>query len=156
MDLHKAFRNAAEQLAGSQYGTLHKEHGISQVDWDLLTQNEDWTPQQARQIRASLAATVEVALTIAGMPPIPLPVQYVAATIAVVVAPCNRLVAATKAPDTFDAFAASGLNGMSEVQTATREQMLALVMAYSGGFGGEPMPRVDSEVVELVKKESKK
>jgi len=141
----------AEALASRQYGSIHREHGIMDADWRLLTQETNWTPSEARKIRSLLASVVEVCMTIAGMPPVPLPAQYVAATIAIVVAPANRMVAAMKAPDTFDAFSASGLNQEMEVKTTEREQMMALVMAYSGGFGGEPMPRLDEEIVELVK-----
>lgn len=87
MDLHKSFRLDAERLAGSQYGSLHKEFGISEVDWKLVTQEEHWTMEQMRASRAIIASVVEVALTVAGMPPVPLPAQYVAAVIAIVVAP---------------------------------------------------------------------
>lgn len=156
MDLHKSFRQGAERLASSQYGSLHKEFGISEVDWKLVTQEEHWTMEQMRASRAVIASVVEVALTVCGMPPVPLPAQYVAAVIAIVVAPANRMVAAMKAPDTFDAFAASGLQETVEVKPATREQMMALVVAYSGGFGGEPMPRLNSEVVELTRKANEK
>lgn len=156
MDLHKSFRLGAERLASGQYGTLHREFGISETDWRLLTQEENWTHEQARATRAIIASVVEVCMTVCGMPAVPLPAQYVAAVIAIVVAPNNRLIAATKAPDTFDAVAASGLMETVEIRPASREQMIALVMAYSGGFGGEPMPRVNSEVVELTKKANEK
>ena len=156
MDLHKSFRMGAERLASAQYGEMHKEYGISEVDWALVTQEEHWTHEQMRQSRSVIASIVEVALTVVGMPPVPLPAQYVAAVIAIVVAPANRLVAAMKAPDTFDAFAASGLQETIEVKPATREQMMSLVIAYSGGFGGEPMPRVQGEVVEMTRKANEK
>ncbi len=156
MDIHSAFRAGAEKLASSAFGDIHREFGIAQNEWELLTQEEFWTPQQQRQVRSLIASTVEVSLTIAGMPPTPLPVQYVAAVIAIVVAPANQIVAAMKAPDTFDAYDASGLNGAPTDNAASKQQLLGLVMAYAGGFGGEPMPRVDLEVVEIVKMENKK
>ena len=108
MDIHRACQQGAQILAAadSKYTTLHKGHGIEENHWDLLTQKEYWSPDQARQIRSILASIVEVAMTIAGMPSIPMPGQYVAAVIAEVVAPPNRMLACTKAPDTFDAIEA--------------------------------------------------
>lgn len=159
MDLHSAFRRGAETLVRGNhaYQAIHREHGISKVDWELLTQNEHWTPDQARSIRSILANCIEVCMTICGMPPVPLPAQYAAAVIAIVVSPANRMVAAMKCPDTFDALQASGLQGTVQIEKAPPEQMIALVTAYSGGFGGEgAMQRLDSEIVEIVKKEGKK
>lgn len=156
MSVHRAFRIGAEALAAAnEYQELHRSYGLLQADWDLLTQERHWLPEEARRIRSILANVVEVSMTIAGMPAVPLPGQYVAAVIAIVVAPANRLVAATRVPDTFDAVAASGLMQAFEVRPMRPEQMMALVMAYSGGFGDEPMPRLGDEVVEHMKKESK-
>lgn len=140
MDLHSAFKYGARKLAKDNcaYSELHKGHGIQEDHWRLLTSTEYWTQQEARQIRAILANAIEVSMTIAGMPAIPLPGQYVAAFIVEVVAPCNRYLAAIMAPDTFDAVDASGLLSTHEVKTMPREQMLALVLAYSGGYDGEP------------------
>jgi hypothetical protein len=157
-DLHKSFRMGAQQLVhGSMaYTELHRGHGIMQTDWELLTQEEPWTPEEARQIRSILASTVEICMTISGLPPVPLPGQYVAAVIAVLVSPANRFLAATKVPDTFDAVAASGLEGKVEVEPMKREQMFGLIMAYSGEYGGEPMPRLNVEVNEARKEANKK
>lgn len=156
MDLHSAFRRGAEVLA-REYCDIHKTYGLTQTDWDLLTQKEHWTPDQARQTRNVLAGVVETALTIAGMPAIPLPGQYVAAVIATVVAPANRFVACTKAPDTFDAHAASGILEQFEIKPMRVEQLMALVMAYSGGYAGEPQRSIlKPEVVEIVKEGNKK
>ena len=95
-------------------------------------------------------------MTIAGMPAVPLPGQYAAAVIAECVSPANRLVACMKVPDTFDAVSASGVHDTFEVRPMRPEQMMALVLAYSGGFGGEPnADRLPGEVVEVVKKEAK-
>lgn len=158
MEIHRAFRNGAETLAGAacKYTNLHKGHGIEPAYWDLLTSPEPWTPDQARQIRSVLASVVEVCMTISGMPAIPLPGQYVAAVIAIVVKPINRLVACTKAPDTFDADAASGILGTHEVKDMPVQQLMALVIAYSGGFPGEPpahrLPKALKPEIEEVNK----
>jgi hypothetical protein len=140
MRLHDAFKVGAKQLAFNQrqYSELHKAHGIEPGQWELLTQEEYWTPDQARQIRSILANVIEVSMTIAGMPAVPLPGQYAAAVIAEVVAPANRMLACLKTPDTFDAFDASGLMQSFEVRDMPKEQMMALVLAYSGDYRGEP------------------
>jgi len=158
LDVHMIFRRGAEELArGQSYGSVHRSHGLLEADWDLLTQDEHWTPEQARRCRSVLASVCEVALTIAGMPAVPLPGQYVAAVIAIVVGPANRLVACMKVPETFDAVAASGLHTEFEIRPMKPEQMIALVLAYSGGMGGEPpMHRLNAEVVEIIKKEVSK
>lgn len=159
MDIHKAFRRGAELLAADfcKYTELHKGHGIDPFHWKVLTQAEYWSPEQARGMRSVLANVLEVSMTIAGMPAIPLPGQYTAALIATVVSPANRLVACTKAPDTFDAVSASGLMGEVVVKPMKVEQMISLVMAYSGGVGSEPenekLPRAVSEIAS---KHSKK
>jgi len=157
-DIHAAFRRGSMSLAeGLGYGALHREMGLLEPDWKLLTQDEHWTPHQSRQVRSILASVIEAALTIAGMPATPLPGQYAAAVIAIVVAPANRLVACSKVPETFDAVAASGLQSEFEVRPMSVAQMTSLVIAYSGGLGGEPMAqRLDPSVVEFMKKESKK
>jgi hypothetical protein len=157
-DLHKSFMLGAGQLVQgtTKYRELHRAHGIMEKDWDLLTKEEPWTPEEVRQIRSVLASIIEVCMTIAGLPAVPLPGQYAAAVIAVIVAPANRFLAAQKVPATFDAVAASGLEGMVEVKECRPETMFALVMAYSGGFGGEPGERLSPLVNEARKKGNEK
>ena len=140
MDLHSAFKIGARRIAKEEkrYTDLHKSHGIDQAHWELLTQKEYWSVDQTRAVRSILANVAEVSMTIAGMPAIPLPGQYVAALIAEVVAPCNYILAAKQAPDTFDATDASGLLGPMEVKTMEYPQMMALVLAYAGDFTKEP------------------
>lgn len=154
-DIHMCFRRGAEELArGQAYGSVHRSHGLLEADWDLLTQDEPWTPEQARRCRSVIASVCEVSLTIAGMPPVPLPGHYVAAVIAICVGPANRLVACHKVPETFDAVAATGIHSQFEVRPMRPEQMMSLVLAYSGGMGAEPpMHRLKGDVVEIVKKE---
>jgi len=159
MDIHSAFRRGAEELVRDSfaYGEIHRAHGIMQTDWDLLTQNEHWTVEQTRRVRGVLAACIEVCMTIAGMPAVPLPGQYAAAVIAIVVAPANRMLACMRVPETFDAVAASGLQGTFEIRPMRPEQIMSLVMAYSGGIGAEPpMQRLPKAVVEVMKKEQSK
>jgi hypothetical protein len=158
LDLHTAFKIGAKRIAKDErlYTTLHKSHGIEQAHWDMLTQREYWTPDQSRAVRSILANVIEVSMTISGMPAIPLPGQYVAAVIAEVVSPCNYMLAAIKAPDTFDATDASGLLGQSEVRKVEYQQLMGLVLAYAGGFGGEPIgDKLPLEVVEKVSEANK-
>jgi hypothetical protein len=162
MNLHDAFMIGALQLAkaNKQYADLHKAHGIEQSHWDLITQEEYWTTDQQRAVRSILANVLEVSMTIAGMPPVPLPGQYVAAVIATVVAPANRIVACSKAPDTFDAFDTSGLLGGKQTDEPEKmkfQQLLSLTMAYSGGYRGEPQTqKLGKDVLELVENENTK
>ena len=163
LDIFEAFRNGAVVLAKDQarYSDLHKAHGIDQAEWELLTNKEYWTVDQAREIRSILANVIEVAMTIAGMPAIPLPGQYVAAVIAEVVSPCNRMIAVMKSPDTFDAADASGLLGTTEIKDMTKQQLMALVVYYSAGGRNQPeankVPReVGEEVASLNVREPKK
>ena len=148
--MHGAMIIAANER---EYTELHKGYGLDEYHWKLLTQDEYWTPEQARQMRNILAAVVEVSMTIAGMPAIPLPGQYVAAVIATVVSPVNRMLACTKAPDTFDAVDASGIMTSHEVKDMSVQQMMALVLAYSGGFTGEPgAQRLPKDLEDSVRK----
>ena len=159
LDLHTAFRIGAKKIAAdsAKYTNLHKSHGIDEAQWNLLIQWEYWTPDQARQIRSILASVLEVSLTIAGMPAIPLPGQYVAALIAEVVAPPNRMIACMKSPDTFDGAVATGIEESFEVKPMEFQQLMALVIAYSGGYGGEPsQTKLPKDVKEIVRKENEK
>ena len=156
-DVHRAFQLGAERLAAGncKYTELHKGHGIDEFSWKQLTQDEYWSPDQVRQMRNIIANAVEVSMTIAGMPAVPLPGQYVAAFIAKVVAPCNQLMACSKVPETFDAFVASGLMQTSEVKKMDFEQMVGLVMAYSGDYVGEPPAhRLPREISDKMKEET--
>ena len=156
MQLHQAFRAGAEILARNNctYGSQHQSHGLNESEWNLLTQREHWTADESRRIRSILAAVVEVCMTTMAMPAQPLPAQYVAAVIAIIVAPANRIMAAFKAPDTFDATSAAGLTEPFEIKPVRPEQMISLVMAYSGGYGGQPaMDMLPREVLEMTKAE---
>lgn len=159
MDIHSAFRMGSQELArhDKEYSMLHKGHGIEEANWLLLTQPEYWSNEQAKQIRSILANVLEVSMTIAGLPAIPMPGHYVAALISEVVSPCNRMLACVKAPDTFNAVDASGLLGTHEIKPMTTQQMMALVIAYSGNATLEPVvQKLPREVEETMKKEAKK
>lgn len=159
MDIHKAFQYGARKIAGAEkrYTDLHKQYGIEEFHWQQLTQEEYWSADQARQMRSILASVAEVAMTIAGMPAVPLPGQYMAALIAEVVAPQNQMLACCKAPDTFDAEAAAGITRTHEVKEMCREQLMGLVLAYSGGLTEEPAPhRLPKDLNKLMTKEAKK
>jgi hypothetical protein len=153
MNLHDAFMVGAMKIAQNdcKYLDLHKAHGIEQSHWELITQEEYWTQDQARAVRSILANVIEISMTIAGMPPIPLPGQYAAAVIATVVSPCNRMVACIKCPDTFDALDASGLLQETEIKPMKPEQLMGLTMAYSAGYKGEPTgTRLPKDVAQLM------
>lgn len=156
MDIHKAFQIGAQRLAedNCRYADIHKAHGIDQAHWDLLTSSEYWTAEESRQIRPIIQAVAEASMTIASMPALPLPGHYLAALIAHVVKPVNQLIACTKVPETYDAITAAGLDKETELQTMTYQQMTGLVMAYSGGYVGEPAKgRLPKDLKQIVQKE---
>ena len=141
---------------GREHTDAHAAAGFSRQEWDLLTCDDMWTAEQQRQVRSILAEAVNVSLTLANLPSDRLPGQYVAAIIAQLVSPCNRLVAARKAPETYDAVAASGLVGPVEVIETTPEQMVALVMAYSSGEVADLPGHAQSDVLEQARQQPEK
>lgn len=140
MNMFNVFRQGALALVTPTmaYTGVHRENGLSSEDWKLVTQPEPWNVQQRQRARSIIAECVMISLTIAGLPAQSLPAQYVAAVIAHIVSPANMLVASTRAPEAFDAVAASGMVQAQEIKPVSVEQMQALVMAYAGGASGEP------------------
>lgn len=157
MDMMRAMMVGAFQIAelGTEHSARHAAVGFSAEEWDLLTQKEMWTQEQRRMVRAPLAEAVSISLTLAGLPSEPLPGQYVAAVIAKLVAPANRLVAAFRAPETFDAVSASGLIGEGEVKAMTPQQMVSLVMYYSSGQYDDLQPDASRELREEALRQDK-
>lgn len=140
MNMFDCFRRGAMGLAtqAMQYSSVHAQYGLSQDDWELLTSPVPWNVEERRRVRSVLAEAVQISLTIAGLPAQSLPAQYVAAVISIVVAPTNRLVAATRAPESFDAMGAANVEQPFKVTPVSIEQMQSLVMLYSGGWSSEP------------------
>ena len=132
-DVFGIFARGARTLvvAGREYGPIQSGAGFSKVNWDTLVQKEPWHPHQARGCTTLITEAVSISLTIAGLPATPLPGHFVAATIATLVSPANRVMAALKAPRTFDAQSASGLTGPVEILDTPPEQMISLVLALS-------------------------
>jgi len=144
-NMFEIFRRGASALADAtlSYHDLHKTYGINPEDWKLLTTFMLWTPTEQKKIRSILTEVINISLTIAGLPAQPLPAQYVAALVSKLVSTSNRLVASTLTPETFDAVAASNLDGNQKFVNVTREQMMSLVIAYSSDRYIEPNDRVD-------------
>jgi len=140
MNMFNAFRQGAMCLVTETmaYTAIHREYGLSKEDWTMLTQKEPWNVKQRQRAKSIIAECVTISLTIAGLPAQALPAQYVAAVIAHTVSPANMLVASTRAPEAFDAMAASGIMQEQEIKQVSKEQMQALVMAYAGGVADEP------------------
>lgn len=145
MNMFEIFRRGASVLANASlsYGDLHKMYGIAIEDWKLLTTDKLWTLSERQKIRSILIEMINISLTIAGIPPQSLPVQYVAALISSLVAPCNRLVACSCSPETYDAVAASGLEGPVQFVNTDRQTLTSLVLAYSSHVYIEPSEVVD-------------
>lgn len=132
------FLIGANQLAvsGQVYGVEQQAAGFSQEEWDTLTSPDCWTKTEQMKIGNIVANAISITLRTAGLPPVPLPGAYVAAVICKLVAPCNRLLAAASAPESFDAMSALGLTGESLNVITTKQQMYALVMYFSSAEFG--------------------
>lgn len=128
------FATGCNELASTPkvYGSLHKNAGFNQDEWELLTQEECWTRNDARKMAAIISNAVSITLNIASLPAVALPGAYVAMVIRKLVAPCNRIIAAHNAPESYDAQSAVGIISQSEVVTTTKEQMIALVLLFTG------------------------
>lgn len=139
MDLLQALAVGAEALAakfGGEDGKWTRDmarHGFTKEEWELLTQPECWNEKERRSVRSLLGEAINLSMTMAGMPAAPLPAHYVAAVISKLVHPCNRLVAAQRAPEAYNALSATGQKQAIEVEMVPQETMIALVMAYSSG-----------------------
>lgn len=157
MNMFAVFRTGACALVTSTmaYTGIHRQYGLSQPDWDLVTQAEPWNVEQRAKAKAIIAECVMISLTIAGLPAQQLPAQYVAAVIAHIVSPANMLVASTRAPEAFDAMAASGMQGDHEIKPVPIEQMQSLVMAYAGGAAGEPLGHALPKETEIKSMDTK-
>ncbi len=140
--------------AGMDYSPVHQAAGFTQEEWELLNTDACWTKAEQQKIPSILASAVSITLRTAGLPPVPLPGAFVAATICKYVAPCNRLLAAASAPESFDALSASGITGEPLEIITTKNQMYALVVYFSSSqFGGLENVALGAAVQELVQKQ---
>lgn len=132
------FLLGANQLvaSGTAYGPDQQAAGFTQEEWELLTQPECWTKAQQMKVPSVLAAAVSITLRVAGLPAIPLPGAFVAATICKMCAPCNRIVAAASSPESFDVMSASGITGDPVEIITTKRQMYSLVTYFSSAEYG--------------------
>lgn len=128
--------NVLASVARADYGPVQQAAGFTKDEWDLLTSEECWTKPEQLQMPSILSSAVSITLRTAGLPPVPLPGAFVAATICKLVAPCNRLVAAASAPESFDVLSAVGLRSESVKIITSREQMYALVTYFSSAEYG--------------------
>ena len=147
------FLLGANELASSpvEYGTEQQNAGFTRDEWELLTAAECWSKAEQMKIPSILANAVSITLRTAGLPPAPLPGAYVAAVICKLVAPCNRMVAAASAPESFDAMSASGLTAEPREVITTRSQMYSLVAYFSSAeFGALESFGLDKMTEEAV------
>lgn len=147
------FLNGADKLAACPkcYGPIQQAAGFTEDEWNRLTSTECWTQAEQRKIKSDLSSAVSISMAIAGLPATPLPGAYVAAVICKLVAPCNRLLAAASAPESFDCVSALGLRATSEVVTTTREQMYALVTLFSAeDYSSLENAKVDGDLKKSV------
>lgn len=147
------FLLGANELAThtADYGPEQQSAGFSNEEWNLLTSETCWSKSEQMKISSVLASAVSITLRTAGLPPTPLPGAYIAATICKLIAPCNRLVAAASAPESFDVLSATGFTEESRHVITSKEQMFALVIYFSSNeFGALESFAIDSLVEEDV------
>ena len=136
-----AFQLGARHLA-QDIGRSRSRFGFMESDWELLTRDDRWSPEETMRVSGLLVQLIQSSLTISGLPATRLPGQYVAALIVEVVHSCNVIAACWSAPASFDAARASGLTGEYEIIAMEPEQMFSLAMAFLGGDMTEPEPRL--------------
>lgn len=147
------FLTGANELvaAGTVYSPVHQAAGFTQEEWELLNSEECWTKAEQQKIPSILSSAVSITLRTAGLPPVPLPGAFVAATICKYCAPCNRLVAAASAPESFDALSASGIATEALEIITTKSQMYALVVYFSSSeFGALENVVISEEVQQII------
>lgn len=123
-------------VAGKEFGAEQQAAGFNKQEWDVLCSESCWSKNEQMKIASIIAMAVSITLRTSGLPPTPLPGAYVAAVICKLVAPCNRLIAAASAPESFDAMSASGITAEPQKIITTKEQMYALVVYFSSAQYG--------------------
>lgn len=150
---HQLFTLGANLLATMpiQFGSEQQAAGFTKDEWDLLTQKKCWNNEEVQKLPTLINSLVSITLRIGGLPSTPLPGAYVAASICSIIAPCNRFLAASAAPESYDAMSASGIQTTSEIITTSREQMYALVTYFtSAEFGALSSFRLNDEIEDAV------
>lgn len=130
---HQLFLLGANELATMpiDYGPEQQAAGFTEQEWDLLTTDTCWTPNERMKIPSILSSAISITLRVGGLPPTALPGAFLASVICKLVKPCNRLLAASVAPESFDVMSAAGIHGESQIVNTTHQQMLALVVYFS-------------------------
>ena len=117
---------------------IHGRCGIGAADWEVLRCKTFWTPRQVEVARVAIDKLLAHALTASGLPAIPLPAEYVAACIAVVIPAANWMAAAQAARAGLDGSMLVQSNGDATQQRelVSSERLFALILAYSGEVEG--------------------
>lgn len=147
-----AFSIGARAMARDVGGAI-QEHGFQDFEWQVLTADYCWRPDQQVMIPGLIARLADSTMVLANLPRTRLPGQYVAALIVEVVKPCNIVVACWSAPDTFDASAASGEFAEFHIAAMPPEQILSLAMRMLGGDrrAMQPEIEIDSQAMDQMK-----
>ena len=116
---------------------VHGRAGIGAADWEVLKSADYWTRQQADTARSAIDKLLSHSLAASGLPPIQVPAEYVAACIAVVIAPCNWMAACFAARNGLDGRTLVQGNGdlQQQRELVSPERLFALVLLYSGEIG---------------------
>ena len=147
MNSFEIFRSGAMALAAANgdfaYTDTHAQYGVTKAAWAILRSPKPWTAPERSQMKVAIPEILNIAFTISGMPAKAIPAEYIAAVLAVVVAPSNILIAAQICPLGYDTAMASGLQGISKVEDVTRERMTALCLAYLGDYRAAPAEQTE-------------
>ena len=108
--------------------------GISSDLIRVLRKNTLWNADDRMRAEGALSELLNVCNHRAGLPQIELPAEFIACMIARIVSPVNRVVAAQKAPRGYKGILATGLHSEPLIEDVEPETMIALVIAFSGGY----------------------
>ena len=108
--------------------------GIADQHMKMIRQHKLWNADERMQVDGILNEILNVSLNRAGLPQMELPAELIACMICKIVAPCNRLVAAVKAPAGYKGIKATGLTEEPVIESVDPQTMFAMVIAFSGGY----------------------
>lgn len=151
---HQLFLLGANQLAASipeGYGPTQVEAGFTEEEWNLLQSPTMWSKAEQMKVASVIQNACSICCRVAGLPAIPLPGAFVAATICKLIPAHNRILAAVNAPENFDVRSAAGLDSAAVQELTPTWQMIALVTYFSSAeFGALESFALDAASQALV------
>ena len=118
--------NGASLAVSSGYNQRWATAGFTKAEYDTLTQSYIWGADQARVVPSLISEAVQISLTLANLPAMQMPAEFIAAVIVKYVHPCNYLIAAVKAPKGFNA--SKLLEDRATIESVSPELMISMVL----------------------------